>query len=83
MILYNSMIEKKIKSIEGLIGDVIHVSMSNHNASYARVKVVIKLDNPLLPRWWFHRVKLEPVWIDLNCLSFVSSYHGRIGHDKK
>lgn len=52
-VLFNWIIERKktIKSIVGLVRDVLLVTLSNNNATYARAKVALKLDNALLPGW--------------------------------
>lgn len=49
---YNYAVKKKIRSIACMIEDVLLASLSNRNASFGRVRVMmIKLGNPVLP-WW-------------------------------
>lgn len=47
----NWMVEKKIESITGLMGDILKVLMSENNVAYSRDKVVLKLENSLLFGW--------------------------------
>lgn len=48
---FNGLVEKKVKPIVGLIGEVQSILVNDKNVVYAQVCVIVLLDNPPLSGW--------------------------------